>query len=47
LNDSDVIIVPKGKILLGDDFINLVFTRGVYGILPFGASYSWSAATIR
>jgi polysaccharide biosynthesis/export protein len=47
LNDSDVIILPKGKILLGDDFIHLVFTRGVYGILPFGASYSWSAASIR
>ncbi len=47
LNDSDVIILPKGKILLGDDFINLVFTRGVYGILPFGASYSWGAGTIR
>ncbi|MEX2139385.1 MAG: polysaccharide biosynthesis/export family protein [Pirellulales bacterium] len=47
LNDSDVIILPKGRILLCDDFINLVFTRGIYGILPFGASYSWSAATIR
>jgi polysaccharide export outer membrane protein len=47
LNDSDVIILPKGKILLCDDFINLVFTRGVYGILPFGTSYSWGAASIR
>ena len=47
LNDSDVIILPKGKILLCDDFINLVFTRGIYGILPFGASYSWGAGTIR
>ena len=46
LNDSDVIILPKSKILLCDDFINLVFTRGVYGILPFGTSYSWGASTI-
>ncbi|MGW8257598.1 MAG: polysaccharide biosynthesis/export family protein, partial [Thermoguttaceae bacterium] len=34
LDDSDVIIVPKGPILLADDFINLVFTRGIYGVLP-------------
>jgi polysaccharide export outer membrane protein len=47
LNDSDVIILPKGKILLCDDFINLVFGRGVYGIVPFGTSYTWSAATFR
>jgi polysaccharide export outer membrane protein len=46
LNDSDVIILPKSKILLCDDFINLVFTRGVYGVVPFGTSYSWGASTI-
>jgi polysaccharide export outer membrane protein len=32
--DSDVIIVPKSRILEADDFINLVFTRGVYGVFP-------------
>jgi polysaccharide export outer membrane protein len=47
LNDSDVIILPKSKILLTNDFIDLVFTRGVYGVLPFGASMSWSSTTIR
>jgi polysaccharide export outer membrane protein len=47
LNDSDVIILPKSKILLTDDFIDLVFTRGVYGVLPFGASVSWASTTIR
>jgi len=46
LNDSDVIILPKSKILLCDDFINLVFTRGVYGVVPFSTSYSWGASTI-
>ena len=34
LSDSDVIIVPKGRILEADDFINLVFTRGLYGVFP-------------
>ncbi|MHB1034141.1 MAG: polysaccharide biosynthesis/export family protein [Pirellulales bacterium] len=35
LNDSDVIVVPKGPILVIDDFIELVFTRGLYGVVPF------------
>ena len=47
LNDSDVIILPKSKILLTDDFINLVFTRGIYGVVPFATNISWSATTIR
>jgi polysaccharide export outer membrane protein len=34
IDDSDVIIVPKGPILQADDFIELVFTRGIYGVLP-------------
>jgi polysaccharide biosynthesis/export protein len=34
IDDSDVIIVPKSKILIADDFIDLVFTRGIYGVFP-------------
>jgi polysaccharide export outer membrane protein len=34
LSDSDVIIVPKSPILATDDFIDLVFTRGIYGVFP-------------
>jgi polysaccharide export outer membrane protein len=34
LRDSDIVIVPKGAILWTDDLINLVFTRGIYGVLP-------------
>ena len=34
LSDSDVVIVPKGPLLVADDFINLAFTRGLYGVLP-------------
>jgi polysaccharide export outer membrane protein len=35
LADSDVIVVPQGRILQMDNVINLVFTRGVYGVVPF------------
>jgi polysaccharide biosynthesis/export protein len=38
LSDSDVIVVPKGRILEADDFINLVFTRGLYGAFPFSST---------
>lgn len=42
LNDSDVIIVPKSPILVADDFINLVFTRGIYGVAPFNVGTTFS-----
>lgn len=42
LNDSDILIVPKSPILVLDDWISLVFTRGIYGVVPinFGVNYS-------
>ena len=46
LRDSDIIIVPKTPILLLDDFINLVFTRGIYGVVPFqGMSVNFTKAS--
>lgn len=42
VNDADVIIVPKSPILVLDDYINLVFTRGIYGIAPFNVGTSFS-----
>ena len=42
LSDSDVIIVPKGPILRADDFIELVFTRGIYGVFPMSAAINFS-----
>jgi len=42
LSDSDVIIVPKGRILEADDFINLVFTRGLYGVFPFYSTVTFA-----
>ncbi|MEX0792214.1 MAG: polysaccharide biosynthesis/export family protein [Pirellulaceae bacterium] len=35
LRDADVIVVPKSPILWADEFIELVFTRGIYGVVPF------------
>jgi len=49
LGDGDVVLVPKSTILRADDFINLVFTRGVYGVLPFTTGYEFglSAAVLK
>jgi polysaccharide export outer membrane protein len=40
LNDSDVIVVPKTQIKVANEFINQVFTNGLYSLFPqfaFGA----------
>ncbi len=42
LSDSDVIIVPKGRILETDDWINLLFTRGLYGVFPLQPNITWA-----
>jgi len=34
LSDSDVVIVPKNPIRRAGDFIELAFTRGLYGVFP-------------
>jgi polysaccharide export outer membrane protein len=35
LNDSDVVLVPKMGILRCDEWIDLIFTHGIYGVVPF------------
>lgn len=45
LRDSDLVLVPKSSILRADDLINLVFTRGVYGVLPVGFGWELSRAS--
>jgi polysaccharide export outer membrane protein len=35
LRDGDVVIVPKSPLQLADDFIEMAFTRGIYGVVPF------------
>jgi polysaccharide export outer membrane protein len=42
LNDSDVVIVPKGALLVANDFIEQVFTRGIYGVFPMFVSLNFS-----
>lgn len=42
VNDADLIIIPKSPILVADDFINLVFTRGIYGVAPYSVSTAFS-----
>lgn len=43
LRDSDVVLIPKSPVLRSADLIDLIFTRGLYGVLPFG--YSITHAT--
>jgi polysaccharide export outer membrane protein len=38
LRDSDIVIVTKCPLQVIDDYINLIFTRGVYGVVPFTAT---------
>jgi polysaccharide export outer membrane protein len=42
LSDSDIVIVPKGKILIADEFVDLVFTRGIYGVFPLVSTISFA-----
>jgi polysaccharide export outer membrane protein len=42
LSDSDLVIVPKSPILVADDFIELVFTRGIYGVVPLDVSVNFA-----
>jgi polysaccharide export outer membrane protein len=46
LRDSDIVVLPKSSLLRADDFIDLLFTRGIYGILPMqGVSFSYSGVS--
>jgi polysaccharide export outer membrane protein len=42
IRDSDLIIVPKNPILVADDFIELVFTRGIYGVFPMSTTLNFT-----
>ncbi len=45
VSDADLIIVPKSKILRTDNIIELVFTKGIYGIAPFSGNVSFTNLT--
>ncbi len=42
LNDSDIVLVPKGPMRVTNELIEQVFTRGIYGVLPFSTNYSFN-----
>lgn len=42
ISDSDLVIVPKSKILRANNIIELVFTKGLYGIFPFSGNASYT-----
>jgi len=42
IRDSDIVVVPKTPILVADEFIELVFTRGIYGIFPMDYSVNFA-----
>lgn len=45
LRDSDIVLVPKSAILCTDDMINLIFTRGIYGVFPMSATLNFAKLT--
>jgi polysaccharide export outer membrane protein len=42
LRDSDIVLIPKSPILCADDAINLIFTRGIYGVFPMSATLNFA-----
>jgi polysaccharide export outer membrane protein len=34
VRDSDIVLVPKGPLLRTDGLLELVFTRGIYAVVP-------------
>ena len=43
LRDSDIVMLPKSHILKADDKINLIFTRGLYGIVPMSFALQYTS----
>ena len=42
IDNSDVIILPKSSILVTDNMINLLFTRGLYGVMPVSTQLNFA-----
>ena len=42
LRDSDIVLVPKSPILQTDDMIELLFTRGLYGVVPMNVAVNFA-----
>jgi polysaccharide export outer membrane protein len=46
VRDSDIVLVPKSAILRAADFIDLVFTRCIYGVIPLTVSVDVGALSL-
>jgi polysaccharide export outer membrane protein len=42
VGDSDLIIIPRSKIERFDNFTELVFSRGVFGVIPFNGGVGYA-----
>ena len=42
LRDNDIVMIPKGNLLLTDHYIELLFTRGLYGVVPTDVSVNFA-----
>jgi polysaccharide export outer membrane protein len=42
LNDSDIVLIPKSGLLVANNVIDLLFTHGLYGVVPFSTATSFS-----
>ncbi len=45
LSDADLVLVPKSRILWTTDMIELFFTKGLYGVVPFSGTFSYTKFT--
>jgi len=45
VSDADLILVPKSRLMWTNDVIEMVFTKGLYGIIPFSGNYSYTNFT--
>ena len=45
VSDADLIIVPKSRLLRATNFVELVFTRGIYGVVPVSGNLTYGAFT--
>ncbi len=46
VRDGDVIIVPSKPIQRFDNWVRLIFTEGIYGVMPFTTSYNFNGANL-
>lgn len=42
INDSDVVLVPKSRVLVAENVISLVFVQGIFRVVPFHAGFFYT-----